>query len=257
MQPHHLGIIIRQPQLPGSCYHLRFSYHAVELANLSVVVTVHAPDEFEPHRLVDLGIRLVPTTFKIAFDTFRICLLGDFVEQGLSHTLSLRFGQHAYDVQKVVAFGVRPDFLVGFRLARLPNVISLTLLITHSHATDIILTLTFNPPRPCCRFITTWFPQSRQSSKPFQNHSPHVNGLSVALGGIHMAIPRTLSEPSSLATWNRALRRPHRQRMRRDMRLRFKSICLIVSGANNKFRLPNKSLEPSFFVWDVYKNETS
>lgn len=250
MQPHHLAILVGQSQVPGLCYRLRFPNHAVELANLSLVVTVHAPDDFEPHRLVDLGIRLVATTFQIAFDTFRICLLGDLVEQGSPDTLSLRFRQYADDVQKVVAFRVRPDFLVGFRLARFPDIVSLTESITLSRAGASIITLTLSPPRPCCRFIATWFPQSRQPSKLSQSHSPHVNGLSVALGGIHMAIPRTLSEPSSLATWNRALRRPHRQRMRRDMRLRFKSICLVVSGVNNELVCQIDAPNPDF-GWSV------
>lgn len=124
---------------------------------------------------------------------------------------------------------------MGFGLACFPDVVPLTESIMPSRAGAIIPTLTLSPPRPYCRFIATWFPQSRQPSKPFQSHSPHVNGLSVALGGIHMAIPRTFSEPSSLATWNRALRRPHRQRMRRDTQLRFKSNCLVVSGAYNNF----------------------
>ena len=58
------------------------------------------------------------------------------------------------------------------------------------------LTLTFRPPRPYQRLTRTWLAQNLHSS----HSSVHVRCCPTGLGGNHMATPRTLSLPSSLAT---------------------------------------------------------
>ena len=57
-------------------------------------------------------------------------------------------------------------------------------------------TFTLRPPRPYHRFTPTCVNQNRQAS----NHSPQLCFWPAGLGGSHMATPRTLSSPSSLAT---------------------------------------------------------
>jgi len=105
-------------------------------------------------------------------------------------------------------------------------------------------TLTFNPPRPYQRFMPTCSTHSLHPS----SHSPHVSFSPAGRGGIHIAIPRTLSfssESASLATKKRALRIPHRQRMPRECRLRV------------RLSFPQQCQFPPNQVFAVYVPDTS
>jgi hypothetical protein len=53
----------RQLFQAASCQLLRFPHHAVQLAHISAVVTVHLLDEVKPHCLIYLHIRKVSRTF--------------------------------------------------------------------------------------------------------------------------------------------------------------------------------------------------
>jgi hypothetical protein len=70
---------------------LCFANHAVQFANISVVVTVHLLDEVKPHCLIDLHIRNVARTFQIASLSFRIGYLGHLSRECFAYSSSLLF----------------------------------------------------------------------------------------------------------------------------------------------------------------------
>ena len=80
------------------------------------------------------------------------------------------------------------------------------------------LTLTFRPPLPYHKFMSTWDPHNFHPAA----HSPQDSFCSAGRGGIHIAMPNTLASASSesFATLNRAFRMPHRQRIPKDTRFR-------------------------------------
>jgi hypothetical protein len=82
--------------------------HAIQLANISIIITIHLLDKMKAHGFINLGVRLVSTRFKIAPPAFRICLLGDFSEQSPSDSFSLRLWKDNNDVAKVIAVRIGP-----------------------------------------------------------------------------------------------------------------------------------------------------
>jgi hypothetical protein len=79
-------------------YSFWISYHAVQLAHFAVIVTFYSPYKMEAHGFIDLCVRLIPTTFQIAFYSLSISLLRNFFEQSPSNSFALFRGQDCYDV---------------------------------------------------------------------------------------------------------------------------------------------------------------
>jgi hypothetical protein len=82
--------------------------HAIQLANISIIITIHLLDKMKAHGFINLGVRLVSTRFKIAPPAFRICLLGGFSEQSSSDSFSLRLWKDNNNVAKVIAVRIGP-----------------------------------------------------------------------------------------------------------------------------------------------------
>lgn len=84
------------------------SNHAVQLANISTIITIHLLDKMKAHGFINLRVRLVSTRLKIAPPAFRICLLGDFSEQSPPDSFSLCLWKDNNDIAKVITFRIGP-----------------------------------------------------------------------------------------------------------------------------------------------------
>jgi hypothetical protein len=87
---------------------LGLSNHAIQFANIAIIITIHLLDEMKAHGFINLCVWLVSTRLKIASPAFRICLLSDFSEKSPSNPLSLHLWKYNNDIAKVIAFRIGP-----------------------------------------------------------------------------------------------------------------------------------------------------